>query len=158
MSHDPAPLSSGTPVRAVDFPPAKFAFQQVTIANVSSTTYIAGTPEVAVRVLAPTSGKVAVIVGGGLDNNAANADRIFLSFRVYEGDPALGVLIRTEDVKYGLSNQATQTDQFQYSGHGTIMSGLTPGTYYYFQLRHRVSIGSGTADIAYRHLLVFPVP
>lgn len=157
MTHGNAPLTAGTPVRAIDFPPAHFVFHQVSNSNVTSTTYETGTPEIAVRFMAPSSGKVAIIVGGGLENNAANADRIFLSYRVFEGDPNDNVLIQTEDAKYGLSNQATQSDEFQYSGHGTILGGLTPGVYHYVQMRHRTTLGSGTADIAHRHLLVFPV-
>ena len=151
-------LSAGTPVRALDFPRAWQSFQNTAITNISSTTYTTGTPEVAVRVMAPSSGRVAVALSGGTRNDAANADRIFVSYRVLEGDPENGDLIQSDEVKRGLSNPATQTDQYQYHGHVTMVDGLTPGVYYYFQVRHRTTLGSGTADIAYRSILVWPIP
>jgi hypothetical protein len=151
-------LSAGTEVRAIDFPPAVQSFQDTSITNISTTTYITGTPECAVWIMAPSSGRVAVCLSGGTRNNGANADRIFVSYRIFEGDPANGNLIQAEEVKRGLSNPATQVDNYQYHGHVTMVGGLTPGTYYYFQVRHRTTLGSATADISYRALLVWPIP
>lgn len=157
MPHSNQPLSAGTPVRAVDFPRAQYAFAQTDINNITSTAYVQGDPEIAVRFMAPTSGRVAVMISAGLRNNAANADRVFVSFKLFEGDPADGVEIQVEDAKFGRSNPATQTDEHQYGGHLTIVSGLTPGTWYYARVRHRTTLGSGTADVAFRGILVFPV-
>lgn len=160
MAHDPQPLSAGTPVRALDFPPAQMAFNQDSINNITDTSYVTGTNEVAVRFQAPTSGRVAVTIKAIVRNNsAANEDRVFVSFRVYEGDPADGDLFQTDEVKYGISNNATSTaDEFHYGSHTTMLSGLTPGTFYFARVRHRTTLGSGTADIGYRHILVFPIP
>lgn len=150
-------LSAGTRVKALDFPRAYQSYHNTTIANISDTTYTVGSPEVAVRFQAPTSGRVAVVISAGVRNNGANADRVFVAFRILEGDPADGDLVQTEDVKLGISNAATQADDYQYGGQATMVGGLTPGTYYYAQVRHRTTLGSGTADIAHRHILVFPV-
>lgn len=152
------PLSAGTTVRALDFTPAVQSFQTNTISDISQTTYTVGTPETAVRFMAPSSGRVAVALSGGTRNNGANADRIFVSYRVLEGDPANGDLIQSDEVKRGLSNPATGGDGFQYHGHVTMVDGLTPGTYYYAQVRYRTTLGSGTADISHRSILVFPIP
>lgn len=157
MAHSPHPLSSGTPVRAVDFPRAQFSFSQTDINNETSTSYIVGTPEIAVRFMAPNSGRVAVMLSAGCRNNAANADRIFIAFRILVGDPNDGDLYQTDEVKFGRSNPATQTDEHQYGGQLTVVGGLTPGRYYYAQVRHRTTLGSGTADTSYRAILVFPV-
>lgn len=151
-------LSAGTSVKALDFPRAWQSFQFTAISNISTTTYDTGTPEVATRVLAPSSGRVAVAVSAGTRVNAANADRLLVTYRVLEGDPADGNLIQSDEAKRGLSNPATGTDQFQYHGHVTMVDGLTPGTYYYFQMRHRTTLGTSTADIAYQALLVWPIP
>jgi len=161
VSHDNAPLSSGTPVRALDFPPAQFNYDQTTIANITDTTYVTGTPEVAVRFMAPTSGRVAVNLSAGIRNNtAANQDRVFVTFRILEGDPSDADVFWTEEVKYGRSNAARldANDEFAYGGHVTVVGGLTPGQFYYAQVRHRTTLGSGTADISNRQILVFPVP
>lgn len=152
-------LSAGTRVKAVDFPRAQQYYDQTTQANLTSTTYETGTPEVAVRVMAPSSGRVMVTVSAGIRNNtAANQDRLFVSFRVFTGDPADNDLFQTEEVKLGLSNTGAGADDYSYGGHGTMVTGLTPGTYYYFQVRHRVTLGSGTADLAFRKILVIPIP
>ena len=151
-------LSAGTVVKALDFVPAVQAFVNTEVLNISATSYTKGTPEVAVRFMAPSSGRVAVSMSGGTRNNSANADRIFVTFQILEGDPATGALIQSDDVKRGLSNPATQTDNYQYHGHVTMVDGLTPGTWYYAQVRHRTTLGSGTSDIAHRCILVFPIP
>lgn len=150
-------LSAGTTVRALDFTPAVQVFNTTGINNITATTYQTGTPEVAVWFMAPSSGRVAVCLSAGTRNNGANADRVFVSYRILEGDPADGVVVQAENVKRGLSNPATQADNNQYHGHITMVDGLTPGTYYYAQVRHRTTLGSGTADIPHRCILVFPI-
>ena len=160
MPHENHPLSSGTPVRAVDFPPSVQAYAQITIANITDTSYVTGSPEIAVRFMAPTSGRVMVTVAAGLRNNSATADRVFVSFRLFEGDPDDADLIQTNDVKYGVSNYAVSdaADDYAYSGHTTVVGGLDPGTFYYAQVQHHVTAGNGTADIAFRRITVIPVP
>lgn len=157
MSHESNPLSAGVPFRATDFPRSKFAFAQTDINNISATSYTVGDPEIAVRFMAPTSGRVAVVLQAGCRNNGANADRVFITYRILEGDPDDADLFQTDEVKYGRSNPATGGDEHQYAGALSIVSGLTPGQFYYAQVRYRTTLGSGTADIAYRGILVFPV-
>lgn len=152
-------LSAGTRVKAVDFPRAAQYTDQTSQLNITDTSYTEGVPEVAVRVMAPSSGRVLVALSAGIRNNtAANQDRVFVSFRVFEGDPADNDLYQTEEVKLGLSNTGAGADDYSYGAHGTMVQGLTPGTYYYFQVRHRTTLGSGTADIANRAILVTPIP
>lgn len=159
MPHDPQPLSAGTPVRSLDFPPAQFSFSDNDITNIAATSYTQGTDEVAVRFQAPTSGKVAVTVKCGVRNNtAANDDRLFFTFRVLVGDPADGDVFQTYEVKNGISNNATPSaDEFQYTSHTTMVSGLTPGDFYYAQTAYRTTQGTSVCDISYRHILVFPI-
>lgn len=160
MPHDPQPLSAGTPVRALDFPPAQFSFNQDTIANITATTYQTGTNEVAVRFQAPTSGRVAVTVKAITQNNsAANTDRVFVTYRILTGDPDDADLFQTDEIKNGVSSAAIpEADEFRYASHTTMVSGLTPGEFYYARVRYRTTLGSNTADIGYRHILVFPIP
>lgn len=151
-------LSAGRPVKALDFPRAQQVFQTVTVPNVSSTSFVVGNPEVAVRFLAPSTGRVAVCVGAGTSNNGANADRLFVTYQILAGDPADNIVHQSAETKRGLSNPATQADAAQYHGHVTMVDGLTPGEYYYAQVVHRTSLGSSTADIAHRHIAVWPIP
>lgn len=161
MSHGNAPLSAGTQVRAADFPPAGSSTSDTTISGITATTYTVGVPEVAVRFMAPTSGRVALCVSGGIRNDSATtpADRLLLSYRVYVGDPAAASLLVTEDASTGISTagRADATEDFAYSGHLTIVDGLIPGSFYYAQLRYRTVTGAGAPDLNYRSIIVFPI-
>lgn len=150
-------LSAGTRVKAVDFPRAQQVFITSNITNITTTTYIPGSPEVGVRFQAPSSGRVAVTVGGGTGNNGANADRILLTYEVFVGDPADGVRHQAGEAKRGLSNPGTGADTAQYHGHTTMVDGLTPGEFYYARTIYRTDSGAGTADISHRHIFVFPI-
>ncbi len=152
------PLSSGTRVKALDFPPTQQVQMQVATNNQSNTSFAFVDPEVAVRFLAPTSGRVAVKVGCGLGNNGANADRIIVTWVMYEGDPESGVVFQQADMRRGLSNAATSGEQIQHGGHVTMVDGLTPGTFYYARVVHRTTTGAATADINGRDILVWPIP
>lgn len=152
-------LSAGTRVKALDFPRAKQVFSQDSQLNLTTTTYAVGTPEIAVRFMAPSSGRVGVVLSAGVRNNTtANEDRVFVTFRVLTGDPADSDLYQTDEAKLGFSNSAAGADDYQYGGQMTMVQGLTPGTYYYAQVRHRTTLGSNTADISARSILVIPLP
>lgn len=157
------PLAAGTTVRALDFPPAMFAFDNSTTAanlNITSTSWALGSPEVAVRFLAPTSGRVGVSLGATVRNNSAVVDRVFVGFRIMEGDPASGNTFQPVSAKYGRSNYAyaDADDDGESGSQFTMVSGLTPGTYYYAQVQFRVTVGGGTADVLSRSILVIPLP
>ena len=97
-------LSAGTRVKALDFPRAQQVYDLTSQLNLTNTSYAVGTPEVAVRFLAPSSGRVSVAVSAGVRNNtAANEDRVYVAFRVLSGDPNDGNLFQTEEAKLGLS-------------------------------------------------------
>lgn len=151
-------LSAGTRVKAVDFPRAQQAYFTATISNQTNTSYEVGSPEVAVRFQAPSSGRVAVCVGAGVSNNGANADRILVTYQVFSGDPADAVIFLSPEEKRGVSNAATGGEAAQFAGHTTMVDGLTPGDFYYAQMVHRTTSGAGTADISHRHITVWPIP
>lgn len=156
MSND---LSAGTRVKALDFPESKQVYDHTDHLNMTGTTYSNGSPEVGVRFQAASSGRAAVTISTGMRNNTtANEDRIFCAFQVYVGDPADGVEFQSEEVKLGMSNMAAGSDDIHYGGHLTMLTGLVPGEWYYARFRHRVTLGSGTADLTYRKILVFPIP
>lgn len=160
MSLAASSLTAGTPARAMDFPRSMQAIDRTTQLNVTSTSYATGSPEVAVRFLAPTSGRVAVTVAAGMRNNSATQDRCWVAFAIFEGDPNDGNQVVVEEVKYGVSNHAISdaADDYAYQSQTTIVRGLTPGTWYYARVRHKATTGTGSVDIAERQITVFPVP
>jgi hypothetical protein len=148
----------GGSVYGLDFPPSQYDQDWTAITNVTSTTYIAGTPEVAVSVTAPSSGRVAVSVGCGVRDDTAGGDRASVSYRIFQ-DSVNGALFEDTDVDRGIQSCGiTQAQQFQYHGNVDIVEGLTPGKSYYFQVTHLAFLGAGTIDIASRNILVFPIP
>lgn len=145
-------------VYGLDFPPSAYDQDWSAIINITTTTYIVGTPEVAVSVTAPTSGKVLVSVGAGIRNNAATAERGLVTYRIFE-DSANGALFSEPVDERGVKSCGIAASQeYQYHGNIDLISDLVPGVSYYFQVVHRSFLGNGTADIAARNLTVIPVP
>lgn len=153
-----ATLPPGSNVYGLDFPPSQYDQDWTLISNITTTTYIAGEPEVAVTVTAPTSGKLFVCIGCGIRNNAATAESGYVTYQVFE-DSVNGALYQAANDDYGVRSCGIAASQeFQYHGNMSLVTGLTPGRSYYFQAVHKSALGAGTADIASRDLLVIPVP
>lgn len=157
----PTPLGSsaaGKPVRALDYPPAVWAQDATQINNPPVGGYVTGTPEVSVTFIAPTSGRVLLVVGGGL-GNGAGGDRIFLSPEVRETNAA-GALVLTPSVTsrgFGSDNAASA---FHYGSRESVLEGLTPGQVYYAVVKYSVAndAGATTQDIVCREIIVAPLP
>lgn len=153
-----AKVVAGSPVYGNDFPPSQADQDWTTIANISTTSYVTGTPEVGVNITAPTSGKVLVCLGAGVRNNAATTERVVVSYRVLEDDTN-GPVFTAESAYRGIVSSGVQASQeFTYLGNFSLETGLTPGRNYYIQVRHRTTLGNGTGDIASRDIVVIPVP
>ncbi|MGI5293276.1 hypothetical protein ACQEVF_59565 [Nonomuraea polychroma] len=158
----PTPLGSsaaGEHVKALDYPPAVWNQDATQINNPANSGYITGTPEVSVTFIAPTSGRVLLVVGGGL-GNGAGGDRIFLSPEVRETDAA-GALVLSPSVVnrgFGSDNAAAA---FHYGSRESVLEGLTPGTLYYAVVKYAVATtdaGGSTQDIGCREIIVAPLP
>lgn len=162
MGHENSPLSAGTQVRAVDFPPTATSMSDTVITNITATTYTTGAPEVGARFQAPTSGRVAITVSAGVrvDSATTPADRLFIAPQVLHGDPNDGNVILAEEVKNGVSTPGTPdaTDDYAFGGKMTLLGGLVPGDFYYARVRYRTTLGNGTADLNYRSISVVPIP
>lgn len=153
-----ATLPSGSNVYGLDFPPSQYDQDWTLISNITETAYISGDPEVAVTATAPSSGRLFVCIGCGIRNNAATAESGFVTYQVFE-DTVNGALYQAANDDYGVrSCGIAQSQEFQYHGNFSLVTGLTPGRSYYFQVVHKSALGNGTADIASRDLLVIPVP
>jgi hypothetical protein len=157
----PTPLGSsfaGRPVRALDYPPPQWAQNTTQIDNPSSSSYTAGSPAVSVTFIAPTSGRVLLIVGGGL-GNSAGANRIFLSPEVRETDASGDVVLAASVTSRGFGSDNC-AGRFVYGSRESVLEGLTPGQQYFARVMYVVlnDGGGNTADIAARDIGVVPIP
>lgn len=153
-----ATLPPGSNVYGLDFPPSQYDQDWSMISNIADTTYVAGTPEVAVTITAPSSGKLFVCIGGGIRNNAATAESAYINYQIFE-DSADGALYAAADDDFAYRSCGIAASQeFQHHGNMALVSGLEPGRSYYFQVVYKTALGAATADIASRNILVTPVP
>lgn len=152
-------LPAGSNVYGADFPPSQYDQDWTLISGITTTTFIAGTPEVAVSAVAPPSGKVLVCIGCGTQNNAVSTERTVVSFQTFEDSPD-GALVTAADDDFGVkSNGNSVNQQFpQYHGNMDLVTDLTPGRMYYFQVVYRSLAGAGTAGVSSRSIMVIPVP
>lgn len=158
----PAPLGSsfaGQPVKALDYPPPKWSQDSTQINNPTNTAYTTGSPEVSVTFVAPTSGRVLLVVGGGL-GNGAGGDRIFLSPEVRETNSSGALVLSASVTNRGFGSDIA-AGAFHYGSRESVLDGLTPGTVYYAVVKYAVvtsDAGASTQDIACRDITVVPIP
>lgn len=149
-------LLAGSKIRAADFPSAVYAQDTTTIADISSTSYISGTPEVGVTFVAPTTGRVKITVGGSLRNNAANSDRVTLAPQVFVTNGG-GTEVLAPTVFRGICTDGTQSADYCTYGRTTLLEGLTAGQQYYARVMHcKFGSAGTTCDVAMRDILVDP--
>ena len=163
MTVVPVPLGggpAGSVVTALELPPAVQAYNATQINNPTNSNYVAGTPEVGVTFTAPASGRVLLIVGGGVGNSAGN--RILLSPQVFRGPDASGVeIVSPYVVERGFSSNNAAASGFHYGTRETMLSGLIPGETYYARVMYAVATADNkgnTSDIASRQITVVPIP
>lgn len=151
-------IESGDLVRTL--PPTAFFHDDTILANLTNTSYAAGSPEIGVYFVAPPSGKIRLTIGGGFrDNGTTVRDRIFLSPQLFR-DNADGTEVLAPSVTLrGYLSLADDTE-FQYGSRISLIENLTPGQLYYLRCMHLVSNGTthDSADIAARDLIVIPLP
>ncbi len=153
---NPEPLSGGQ-VSADWWPESVQDDDGTTISNITSTTYIAGSPVVSVTFTAPKSGRVGVCIGGGLvEQDAGN--RVWISYELYLGTSSSGTLIHSGHDARGVNSSGDATASGdQTLGNMTMEERLTAGSTYYAQVVYRVS-GGTTNDVTRRRIIVIPLP
>lgn len=158
----PTPLGSsaaGRPVRALDYPPSVWSQNAATISNPSNSSYATGSPEVSVTFTGPTSGRVLLIVGGGL-GQSAGADRIFLSPEVRETNSGGALVLEPSVTSRGFGSDNCSVGP-HYGSRESVLEGLTPGQVYYAVVKYAVATtdsGSSSADISCREIIVASLP
>lgn len=129
------------------------------ISDITSTTYILGSPVVSCTFTAPTSGRVRVVVGGGFRDNGASLDRVFLSPQIVKQGSSEITALAASVTQYGYGSSDTNALP-QYGSRAGIYSGLTPGYTYVARAYYLIDPGTDpdTADISSRDITIIPVP
>ncbi|TDE40494.1 hypothetical protein E1295_31845 [Nonomuraea mesophila] len=148
-------IADGERVKGGDFPPSVYAFDDTRQSDISSTSYVSGSPLVSLYFIAPTSGRVLLTIGGGVQDSSS-ANPVYLSPVVREDGPAGAAIVEANAETRGISCPR-QTTSFMYVSRTTLLEGLTPGRTYYVHTAHRVPAGT-SGDIQSRDLTVVPVP
>lgn len=152
-----------TDIRAGDeistgwWPPAVMAEDSTDIDNVTSTVPIPGSPEVGAVFTSPLSGRVAVVIQGGIDPDSPD-DRLFITYEMYRGTSAAGTLVRDARSGHGISSQGGQNGDALYHGNMSMVSELVPGVDHYARVVFFTEGVSGLNDVLDRRIIVFPLP
>lgn len=123
--------------------------------NITATDPVPGDPEMGVTFMAPTSGRVLVIIGGGgRDNGGAN--RILMKPEVYAGTQAIPEnIVDNGDFKdFTIPGEA---DEGLYGSRVSVLENLVPFRVHYARVVHAVT-GGTSCDIFVREILVAPLP
>lgn len=151
-------ILAGALVRSNDRPTSQWEHDESTITNISSTSYIPGSPVVDVTFTGPTSGRVTLIVGGGVrDNGVGSGNRVWVAPEVRVDNVSGAVVLAADAEARGIGACVfnTLTNEFHYMSRRTLLTGLTAGGTYYARVMYRVT-GGTTCDLAARDLGVCP--
>lgn len=149
-------MRSGRTVRALDAPPVAGNADDTSVLNVSNTDYEAPDPEVSVTFVAPTSGAVLIVIGGGL-RDSGGTNRIMIAPEVRQSPDAAGtVVMRPVTSRNAWTNASVNTSSYQYGSRVKPITGLTPGETYFVRLMIAVNGGS-TADAFNQQLFAIPL-
>lgn len=125
--------------------------------NITSTSFIAGSPECSTTFVAPLSGRVLVSVTGELRNDDTAGNRVFLSFEVRVGSSAGALNTSAQNFRSVGTSGDTTASAPMIHGNIFMVENLTPRTTYFIRTMHQVT-GGTTNDVLYRRLCVIPVP
>jgi hypothetical protein len=145
---------AGDEITRDHWPAAKIARNLTAIDDISNTSFAAGTA-CELTFTAPYSGRVAVVVQGGIDQDSAG-NRAFITYELYLGSDATGTLVVAAKEANGISSNGGPASNDLICGNLTMVAGLTGGSTYFVRAMHRTE-GGATNDITFRKLIVFPV-
>lgn len=144
-----------TLVTGYDTPPTVWDQDNTWQLNIDSTSFIPGDPEVGTTFMAPTSGRVLLILGGGgRDNEATN--RVAIGPEIYTGTQPIDSnrVFEPDFNELWLPGEVTESI---YASRVTMVSGLAPYEQHYARVVYRCT-GGDTCDIFVREVIVVPLP
>lgn len=151
-------INAGSQAYGVDLPPTQYD-QDWTTQSPTTTSYVAGQPEVGVNFVAPASGRVLVCLGAGMRTTTAVTSRGVVTFIIYN-DNSDGPVVQGASFNSGITGIGIAAiSQYSYVGTFKMMSNLTPGRNYYAQVVHRstAAVAAGVVSIASRDITVIPL-
>lgn len=152
-------IKAGDEISESWWPPAVMSESSTANDNITNTSAApaAGTPAVDVTFVAPSSGRVGVAIQGGIDQDSAE-DRVFITYEVYEGTSAAGTLKRAQRANHGIASPGGNASDDLVQGNLTMVQGLTPGVTHFARVVHYTEGVTGTNDVIFRRIIVFPLP
>lgn len=124
--------------------------------DVTSTSFIAGSPECSTTFVAPMSGRAGVVAAAEMRQQDPAGNRLFVTFEIRLTDSA-GAVHTAANVVRGVDTTGdTGASQYMTFGNMTMVEALNPGATYFIRTMHRVD-GGTTNDIGHRRLVVIPL-
>lgn len=149
--------SAGDTIYAQDFTAPGFDRESGTYDNFSSSGYSATSTACETTAVAPTSGRVVVMMVVRWDSD--NANELISSDVEVRVSSSGGTLVQSADATAGRGisdTHPTATSSAVNRTGFTYLTGLTGGTTYWYQLQHDTS--GGQADISDQSILIIPLP
>jgi hypothetical protein len=122
-----------------------------------------GNPEVGVVFLAPPSGRVLVVVGGQIRDNAG-INRVFLKPEIYRGTSAAFANLRVQDGSFHEFVSSPNETQYMAGSRMYVQTGLRAGYEHYARVLHWAenpadpANTAATSDVATREIIIVPLP
>ena len=149
----------GAKVKAADFPASAWSQDTTEITDITSTTFIPGSPEVGTTFVAPTSGKVLMFVGGSARAHTGD-NRTFLAANVFLGTSSAGTEVLSSSIGFTGCGFSLASTSYYYQNRSFHLTGLTPGSTYYARVTYSVTTTGATdgrSDISCREIGVIPI-
>lgn len=159
-----SPILSGSTIKDSDIGSVSVhAFDTTTQSGITNTSFDAGSPDLSVEFVAPLSGRVLVIVGGGL-RTTTGQDSCRIAPEIREDDSSGSVVENPSITVNGWGSAGRDTTHYQYGCMATICpmdtdgpaSPLEPGRTYFARVVQSVDGGEG--DIFNRDITIVPLP
>lgn len=152
-----AEIAAGDEISAKWWPDSVRVAEGTDQLDITSTSFIAGSPECSTTFVAALSGRAQVVVSGELRNDDTAGERVFLSFEVRLGSSAGAVFMAASAFRSASTSGDTTASGDMIHGNVFMLDGLTPEETYFIRTMQSVT-GGTTNDIKYRRVCVVPVP
>ncbi len=149
---------AGTEVRALDYPPAQYDEEDTLQSNYNSpSSYTEPSNQCRVTFIAPTSGRVKVVLGGGFRDDTNN-NQGFLGVEFRETNVSGAVVEPASAYMRGIVSMGEASDYY-YHSRITILGGLVPGQQYFARVMVKAETAtSASVDLRLKNLAIIPVP
>lgn len=151
----PRNLYAGSPILAMDSEEHATVADNTEQVNVSSTDFIAWDPEITTLFVAPTSGRVVVLISCRFDEDGANSNRGVAAPQIRKSDRNGPVHQDAGISANSCSSSSHEAPLFQSVCRMTVVDGLIPGHIYWAQVMILVN-GGASIDMNNGTLNIMP--